>query len=379
MVSPPRHARSRLRSAVVGALLIGGAADARADYKESYKKGMEAVDKGNWADVARHMRQAATEQAKEGEKLKLYGMRFEDYVPNYFLGQALFKAGDCEGALVAWAASEGQGAIRKTDYFKELTKNKGVCQQRVAQKQPTEKPPTAPAGPDPAAVAQATRAAEQTLSAADAEARAVADLQGDPALAGRWAQDPSLGGAQKLALDLLASAHGRLESARRKPDLVQLAEAKDWASRASAQLASLKQTASQRREDARRAVASTEPLKTTPVSPAGPTTTAPVSTAPAGPSAELVGAARAYFAGQYREALGALGSTSPASGRSGAQAMLFRAASRYALFVLGGERDDALKNEARADVQACRRLDASFEPLPQYFSPRFTAFFKSVN
>ena len=82
------------------------AVPARADYKDSYRKGMELAEKGNWPEVARHMRAALEEQPREGEQVKLYGMRFELYLPHYYLGLALFNGGDCEGALRAWDSSQ---------------------------------------------------------------------------------------------------------------------------------------------------------------------------------------------------------------------------------------------------------------------------------
>jgi hypothetical protein len=364
-------------AALSAAVWAGAATSGWADYKESYRKGMDAVDRGNWPEVAKRMREAQAEQSKEGEKLKLYGMRFESYLPSYYLGVALLNGGDCQGALTAFAASESQGAVQKSDQAKLLLKHKATCEKKVAgQVKPPEPPPSAkPAGPDPA-VAAAQRTAEASVSSAEDNAREVAGLASDPALAARWAQDPGLAEAQSRAADLLSKARAALEAGRRKPDAAQLAEANDLASRAVRQFSLVKQTAEQRREEARRAAAQPpDTLKATPSSTGpGPSITTP---APTGPPAALVTAARAYFDGQYREAAAQLSGVSFA-GKSGAQAMLFRAASRYALFVLGGEKNGALETEARADVQACRRFSPGFAPDPRFFSPKFTAFFKST-
>ena len=366
-----------LAATLMGVVWAGAASSAWADYKESYRKGMEAMDRGNWPEVARRMREAQAEQSKEGEKLKLYGMRFESYLPSYYLGVALLNAGDCQGALNAFAASESQGAVQKSDQAKLLVKHKAACAAKVGQvKSPAPLPSTKPAGPDPA-VASAQRTAEAAVSSAEDQAREVASLASDALLAAKWGQDPGLAAAQKQAADLLARARSALEAGRGKPDVAQLNEANDLASRAVRQFGLVKQTAEQRREEARRAAADRPPdtLKTTPSSTGpGPSVATP---APSGPPAALVAAARAYFDGQYREAAAQLSGASY-SGKSGAQAMLFRAASRHALFVLGGEKNSALETEARADVQACRRLSPGFSPDPRFFSPRFTAFFKSA-
>jgi hypothetical protein len=63
-------------------------------------------------------------------------------------------------------------------------------------------------------------------------------------------------------------------------------------------------------------------------------------------------------------------------GRAAAQAHLFRAAARFALFRVGSEADAALKSRAAQDVAACRRADASLAPDPQAFSPAFAEFFR---
>ncbi len=308
MALPPLFRVWALPAAAAGAaFLLIAPVPALADYQDSYRKGMEAVDKANWKDVARYMRQAVGEQAKEGGRVKLYGMRFEEYLPSYHLGHALFQAGDCGGALAAWAASEGHGVIQKSKEYKVLTKNKGTCLTRVAQAKPVEK---APSGPDPAELAK-QRAAEE--SAAAEQARAA------------------------------------------------------------------EQAAAQRRDDSRRAAVATpsaEPLRTTPSSSGPPAAVPTAAPTPAGPPAELLEAARAYFGGQYVEAEAALAQARYSPGKTAVQAMLFRAAARYALFVVGGEKDTALQERARADVQACRRMDPGFKPDERFFSPRFAKFFR---
>ena len=104
-----------MRSILAGALpwaLLASATLARADYQNAYKKGLDAVQRRAWADAAREMRAALGEQPTEGEQIKLYGMRFETYLPHYYLGLAHFGAGDCSQALRAWSDSESQGAVK---------------------------------------------------------------------------------------------------------------------------------------------------------------------------------------------------------------------------------------------------------------------------
>jgi hypothetical protein len=177
--------RSRRRTTVmaIGALLVLPVASARADYKDTYRRGMEAIDHGNWPEAARRMSDALAEQPREGEQVKLYGMRFEPYLPHYYLGLARFNAGDCAGALSAWSTSESQGAVKGTGQYKTLLKNRQTCEGKVAKAPP---PPKPPPGPDPAAVSQAVQAAEAEVTRAEEVDRALAGLASTPELSRGW-------------------------------------------------------------------------------------------------------------------------------------------------------------------------------------------------
>ena len=61
-----------------------------------------------------------------------------------------------------------------------------------------------------------------------------------------------------------------------------------------------------------------------------------------------------------------------------AQAHLLRAASRYALFLLGGESDYQLRGQAAEDILAARQLAPKMEPAEGAFSPRFIDFFAAT-
>ncbi len=73
-----------------------------ADYKEDYTKGMKAAAEGDWSKVRERMNSALADKADAGDKVRLTGMRFEKYVPKYYLGLAAFKTGDCTGAMRYW-------------------------------------------------------------------------------------------------------------------------------------------------------------------------------------------------------------------------------------------------------------------------------------
>ena len=342
---------------------------AGADYKDAYKRGMEFVERGNWPGVAQQMRAAAAEQGQEGEPIKLYGMRFETYLPHYYLGLALFNSSDCAGAVAAWRISEAQGAIKKTAQYKALVKDRGSCEARLAQATPK-----TPATPNPAL--HAVAAAENEVNAADAASRSVAALAGEADLSPVWAKEASLSGAQKHGTDLLAQAKAKLEAAKKKPDAAIANEARDLAANASKQFEAARQAANAKREESQRAAqkASEEKAHRAEVMPVTPAQ----SPAASGPPAELRQGARAYFGGEYAQAIQTLSGTQ-FQGKAALHALLIRAAARYALYASGGRKDEALKRDATTDIQACRRLDASFSPDPQVFSPRFLELFRTTH
>jgi hypothetical protein len=298
-----RRAATRRRAFLAAAALLGSlvtAAGARADYRESYRKGIEAVDRGNWAEAAKRMREALAEQPREGERLKLYGMRFEDYLPHYYLGLALYNAKDCQGALQAWQVSDSQGAVRKTGRYKSLQSARAECQTRLAQ-----------AAPKPAAPSATPTAVAQAAPRGEPEPPKVVETP-------RPAPSPAAPSATPSAVVPRATA-----------------------------------------------APSPTPLAVKPVRPSAP-------------PADLLAAAQAYFNGEYDDAAQALARTSYAGGRELMHALVLRAAARYALYQLGGEKEDGLRQQALADIQACRRLDPAFSPDPHVFSPRFTQLFKSA-
>jgi hypothetical protein len=359
--------------ALVGVSLLA-ARDAAADYKDSYKKGLDAVEGAKWAAVEGFMREAIQEKPTEGEAIRLYGQRFETYLPHYYLGLALFQKGDCDGAVKSWDTSEAQGAVRKASQYKVLTKNKADCQVRLA-KAPTPAP-KAPAGPDPAAVAAASRAADAELARAEEASRAVAGLQTDPLLAPAWSQEAGLGPAQTRAAETLATARTRLDSGKRKPDLAQLGEAKELAANAASHFEAIRSTAQTRQAALRaeKARADAQPPRSTPT----PLPLTPAGGAPGSVPADLKDGARAFFAGEYGRAIELLKGADRTQGRVAAQAFAIRAAARYALFILGGNKDQELLRGAEADVKANRQADAKFQPDSQAFSPRFVEFYRAT-
>ena len=57
---------------------------------------------------------------------------------------------------------------------------------------------------------------------------------------------------------------------------------------------------------------------------------------------------------------------------------LFRAAALYHLFVRSGEKDQALRTRALAEIEACKRLNSQFAPDTRAFAPRFITFYQNA-
>lgn len=378
------------------ALLLGFATSpALADYKETYKKGLDAVQDRKWSEAARLMQQAVAEKPTEGETIRLYGQRFETYFPHYYLGVALQGSGNCEAAVKEFKESESQGAIRESGEYKNLTKSRTACEAQMAKAAPftpaATPTPTKPPTPDPAAVAKATQTAEAEIKRADDALLALGALQTDPLLSGTWAQEAALGPAHQRARDSLTQANARLAEGRSRSDLGALEQARTLGKQAADLAEGVKGDATRKRSDLRsaqfraeeearrKAATAATSAPSTPV-PATPTTatSAPGPTAPAGPPPHLLAAAQAYFAGQYRRAAELLPEAESLGGKAATHGVALRAAARYASFVATGEKDQALLEQARADLKTLRRLDSAFALDGQSFSPKVVAFFRSM-
>lgn len=119
-------------AALGAALMI--ASSAWADYKDSYSRGLEAAKDGNWAVVRQRMQDAIADNPTAAPRVRLYGQRWEPYVPQYYLGLAAFNQGDCSTALAQFRSSANAGVIAsvpnlKAEQDRAITK----CDTRVAQ------------------------------------------------------------------------------------------------------------------------------------------------------------------------------------------------------------------------------------------------------
>ena len=116
-------------------LLITGAVAAQED---AFRRGLDAIDDKQWQAAANAMREAIKVRGQEStNKVRsglggVFGAGGTEYLPYYFLGQALYGAGDCAGAVNAWAQSEAQGAIQKSrpEFLKLLRTGYVECEKK---------------------------------------------------------------------------------------------------------------------------------------------------------------------------------------------------------------------------------------------------------
>jgi hypothetical protein len=335
------------------ALILVGAPASAAAPPADYAAAREAMAQRDWVGAARLLRQAIAtdpvERALDGA---------EPYLPQYWLGHALFELNNCLWALEAWRTSEAQGVVRATPRWEDLTRERGLCEQRVL---------------DPA-----IRQASDDLAGVDGYLSLAEDLVRDPGLAEVWRRHPEL--ADRLAAGRagVASARELLDRARTDRDLKTVFSARDAAADAKLVLSRLTQEvvdlghaapgAGAPAAGGPRGAASTgDPQRATP-------------TAADGGLVLLRRASDAYFAGRYLEASEAIasGSWSATSPRTAARARLLRAAALFSLARTAVGAADPLLAEARREAGAARRLDPRLSPDVSLFAPGFRALFAAA-
>jgi hypothetical protein len=346
--------KSTWRKPVSDALILAAslllAVPAVADYRDSYRKGIDAAGREDWTETARLMRAALAERPREGGAVPLPSGRAAHYLPRYYLGLALFHGGDCQSARREWERARRQGAILQSPVLKQVDKLDQECRQRLARE---------------AGAAASARSAEGEVQKGEKLASAIATLESHPAIGSD--KQAALGRGLREARERLADARSKLVAGRRDSDLGDLAKAQELARRAVQGL----------EETRREAMSGLDLLGPEASPPAALPAASPSPPLPApGPPPELVAAASAYFDGRYHEVVSALSGVRYEPGPAALQTHLLRAAARHALYVLGGSQDDDLRRAVSADVEAVRRLDPSFEPNPSAFSPRFRELFR---
>jgi len=129
MIRPPfRWSRLVLLTCAtwIVTLVLAPAAHAQDD---AFKAGISARGDRKWQDVVLQMRRAIQDDAAESTRMVRSGIGSllrqggTQYLPHFFLGEALFNLQDCVGAVGAWSRSEQQGAVRSRPDFLTILQN----------------------------------------------------------------------------------------------------------------------------------------------------------------------------------------------------------------------------------------------------------------
>jgi hypothetical protein len=353
-------------------------------HEDAFREGMKAFDQERWAEAAQQFDLASRGGPDSDKRVRLYGLRHEIFLPRYFLGHALFKAGDLKGAIRAFDASEQSGAVKgNRTYYQRLQDLRRDARRTLQSNDvptgppsgpretpvtnpptvsppvnsPRPSPPSSPTpaprpepdvrvepvgGAEPAVRAEPVVAAEQAVQRARHERQALAGLLDLDVLR---QIDPRLRQAEHAAQQALKEAEAYLETGR-QGNAAALERAA--ASGVSAETG-FRKAHGTAEAASRRAIG------------------------------DLTKATQLYFDGKYGAARTALARLDYPAGRFAIQLRLFRAAAAYALYALSGNRDETLRREAVMSVLDCRRMAArNFRPDGRAFSPKFIEFFEAT-
>ena len=392
---------SRLACAIAGSLLLVLASPALADYKSSFDAGRVASERQEWARVQSNMRQALAEQPSPSASTRINDF---PYLPKFYLGLAAFNLQNCQEALTfledqtTVAAMRGLREADRQALMVRVCKNRLAAAARATQPpatgtttvavkpppavippvrpQPAVKPPivpppirpaAAPAGAVAAAGNDAKRLAalRDQLGVIDFNTDRAARLLNDPSMAANaaaWRKRVDTQSAQTRSVRALIATADRNRDGNALTNLEREVAALNQGSLNLAnELTRTHETARQAAQVARTAAVAESRKQRALL------------------AAEMRPLLDAFFTGDYARAAAWKPAASFAQEPDAmAQALLLRAAARHAQFVLGGERDVALADQARADVLEARRLAAQIQPSPRAFSPRFRGFFASA-
>lgn len=137
---------------LVLALLVPAPADAQ--WYRTYDEGVQAAAKSDWKTVETKMLAAVDEAAKEnvktGRNVRTYGMRFVNFVPDYYLGLAYLNTGRTQQARDALQRAEQQKVLTSRD--KEHAVLTQALSQATATLAASASTPGSPAAPGSSAV-----------------------------------------------------------------------------------------------------------------------------------------------------------------------------------------------------------------------------------
>ncbi len=418
-------AKSRLAMVVFCVVLsLFFSAAANAEFKRNYTIGKKSFEDGQYQDAIKKLKAAIADNPSSAARVKLYGMRFDSYLPHYYLGLSYFKLDDCPSAIAAWKQAIKAGVIQKKDEFSQLQADMKTCESQSID------------------ISSIAAQASGAMDGLDAAINKYARLQSQSLLAREWSSrwQPRLNQAKQSEQTLKQ----RLQTAIQDidPDAIKsiTIEAKRTASALSgserdalAQVQAIQaqnaRTELKAREDARRSLAEAIRLATAAKKPehgsskmssllvdlnrqvsAGENLGSTASElnireqtqiinnvlrryrlsvqdwqaqqqsiAKRTPPPKLKKVAEAYFAGDYETVVKLADPKGFGEDRARIQALLFRAAANHKLYVRQGEKKPETLRQVQSDIRAIKRMNSSFSPYIAAFSPSFLSLFRQTS
>lgn len=347
------------RTIAVALLALALAATASASWYDDYDEGLVAVKKGNWNLVVQKMSAAIKANAKEGDRVRTYGMDFRNYHPYYYRGVAYLNLGRYEEAVADLERTTGRGPenVGELDQLMERAKRQ-LAAANAPDPEPARPDPTptrpAPVVTQPAPSQPAVPQIDTALRQRAAGALAGAKQKIQAAQQRRATASPQY--AQ--AMSIFTEATTRNASARTNNDLSDVitmaSNAGDLADLAAAPV-----------------------VATTPAAPS-PVTPAPVVPKPAAAtttimqeadySAEVKRALDNYFAAEFETAAQQFEELARKMPNNG-WIYAFLGASQYSMYAF--EADERYRTEAIKSFRRARQLRSWKDGLPsKYFSKR---------
>lgn len=365
------------------ALLIAPAS--YADFKDAYKDGVSAYEDQNWALVESKMREALSGEPTPQAKVRLYGMRFEPYIPHHYLALAASARNNCAAALAALSSAGHQSALAAARDAAALLAVEQQIKKRCQNAAPSVPPPALPVPTQPIALPPVTAPVVKPPVAVQTP------IQTPVQTAAPTPVTPAAA-APTLASDEIARVRNAVQALKRelsaarstfaKPELAAAAGAK------TAELNALESDALRLGQDLERAIANVDAALLGRTGSAANAASARATALKLAANAALAAAAplaraaapavlaqiaKSFFGGDFKAA--AQTNVESLQGKALAHALLVRAAARYSMYVAQGESKAEQLNAVKADLSRAKSVDATVRPSAKYFSPRLLALY----
>ncbi len=388
---------------------------------------LDALEDGDYQKAIGKLEKAIKGKDDAGLDQRFYGLVYGNYIPYYYLGQARYKLGDCRGAIEAWNESAKQGVVTGLKEYSTLQAGVTACSGEVVDI------PKLAAEAKQAIDSVSSRSGQlQALSSDFRELGSNALYQRE--WVSRW--EPVLKSASQSVGDMESRLSAAASAKDDKAIQVIKSEATTLAgtlvssmTQATNQIAAIRQQQAgqvvEARKRARRelmqAVASARAQETVNANAQisqsytslmdqadrgeGLSADTPASIqlqqvqsintairrykvaiqdwrrteeniAHRTPPADLKQIVIEYLAGNYENTIQMVDPGSFSDDRARIQALLFRAAASYRLFMLSGEKDTQNLQQAQSDIREIKSLRKDFSPYIPAFSPKFLDLFR---